>query len=285
MIMRKFIYSILAVAGAVLMVSCQKQKSAEVETLQREIDSLMLVNAHTKADYEQMIVVITEVQSALAEIKSAEKILVMASNPGDDIDPNAKNQIIDDITQIANILKENKAKINQLQKLLKDSKNESAELKQAINSLNEMIEEKSKVISELQEELAKRDIRIAELDDAITSLTQMNSLQANVILSQDSELNRAYYAFGTSKELREQKIIEKRGKNLLKGDFNQNYFTSIDLRETTSLEIGAKKADILTAHPNGSYSLDKNENGLLILNISDPKLFWSTSPYLVIQVE
>ena len=285
MIMRKFIYSILAVAGAVLMVSCQKQKSSEVETLQREIDSLMLVNAHTKADYEQMIVVITEVQSALAEIKSAEKILVMASNPGDDIDPDAKNQIIDDITQIANILKENKAKINQLQKLLKDSKNESAELKQAINSLNEMIEEKSKVISELQEELAKRDIRIAELDDAITSLTQMNSLQANVILSQDSELNRAYYAFGTSKELREQKIIEKRGKNLLKGDFNQNYFTSIDLRETTSLEIGAKKADILTAHPNGSYSLDKDENGLLILNISDPKLFWSTSPYLVIQVE
>lgn len=285
MIMRKFIYSILAVAGAVLMVSCQKQKSAEVETLQREIDSLMLVNAHTKADYEQMIVVITEVQSALAEIKSAEKILVMASNPGDDIDPNAKNQIIEDITQIANILKENRAKIDQLQKLLKDSKNESAELKQAINSLNEMIEEKGKVISELQEELAKRDIRIAELDDAITSLTQMNTVQANVILSQDSELNRAYYAFGTSKELREQKIIEKRGKNLLKGDFNQNYFTSIDLRETTSLEIGAKKADILTAHPNGSYSLDKDENGLLILNISDPKLFWSTSPYLVIQVE
>ena len=285
MIMRKFIYSILAVAGAVLMVSCQKQKSSEVETLQREIDSLMLVNAHTKADYEQMIVVITEVQSALAEIKSDEKILVMACNPGDDNDPDAKNQIIDDITQIANILKENKAKINQLQKLLKDSKNESAELKQAINSLNEMIEEKSKVISELQEELAKRDIRIAELDDAITSLTQMNSLQANVILSQDSELNRAYYAFGTSKELREQKIIEKRGKNLLKGDFNQNYFTSIDLRETTSLEIGAKKADILTAHPNGSYSLDKDETGLLILNISDPTLFWSTSPYLVIQVE
>lgn len=285
MIMRKFIYSILAVAGAVLMVSCQKQKSAEVETLQREIDSLMLVNAHTKADYEQMIVVITEVQSALAEIKSAEKILVMASNPGDDIDPNAKNQIIEDITQIANILKENRAKIDQLQKLLKDSKNESAELKQAINSLNEMIEEKGKVISELQEELAKRDIRIAELDDAITSLTQMNTVQANVILSQDSELNRVYYAFGTSKELREQKIIAKRGRGLLKGNFNQDYFTAIDMRETTSLPIGCKKAEVLTTHPNGSYSLDKDANGLLILNISDPKLFWSTSPYLVIQVE
>ena len=285
MIMRNFIYSILAVAGVVLMVSCQKQKSAEVETLQREIDSLMLVNAHTKADYEQMILLITEVQSALADIKSAEKILVINSNLGDDIDPNAKNQIIEDITQIANTLKENKEKIIKLQQKLKDSKNESAELKQAINSLNEMVEEKSKVITDLQDELAKRDIRIAELDDVVTTLTQMNNAQADVISFQDSELNRVYYAFGTSKELREQKIIEKRGKNLLKGDFNHNYFTNIDLRETTSLEIGAKKAEILTTHPNGSYSIDKDENGYLTLNISDPQQFWSTSRYLVVEVE
>lgn len=285
MIMRKFIYSIFAVAGVVLMGSCQKQKSAEVETLQREVDSLMLVNAHTKADYEQMILLITEVQSALSDIKSAEKILVINSNLGDDIDPNAKNQIIEDITQIANTLKENKEKIIKLQQKLKDSKNESAELKQAINSLNEMVEEKSKVITDLQDELAKRDIRIAELDDVVTTLTQMNNAQADVISFQDSELNRVYYAFGTSKELREQKIIEKRGKNLLKGDFNHNYFTCIDLRETTSLEIGAKKAEILTAHPNGSYSLEKDENGYLTLNISDPQQFWSTSRYLVVEVE
>lgn len=285
MIMRNFIYSIVAVAGVVLMVSCQKQKSAEVETLQREVDSLMLVNAHTKADYEQMILLITEVQSALADIKSVEKILVINTNKGDDIDANAKNQIIEDINKITNTLKDNKEKIEKLRRQLKDSKNESASLKQAITSLNDMIEEKSRVITDLQNELSKRDIRIAELDHAVTTLTQMNISQSEVISSQDSELNRIYYALGSSKELREQKIIEKRGKNLLKGDFNHNYFTCTDLREVASIEIGSKKAEILTSHPNGSYSLDKDGNGYLVLNISKPQLFWSTSRYLVIEVD
>lgn len=285
MIMKKVIIPILAIAGMLSIASCQKETNNNTEALQREIDSLMLVNAHTKADYEHMILVMTEVQSALADIKSAEKILIINSNPGDDIDANAKNQIIEDINLITNILKENKEKINRLQKQLKDSKNESAELKQAINTLNEMFEERSKVITDLQDELAKRDIRIAELDDAITTLSQMNAAQSEVISSQDSELNRIYYAFGTSKELRDQKIIEKRGRNLLKGDFNQEYFTSADMREATSLEIGSKKAEVLTSHPNGSYTLDKDENGYLILNISKPQLFWSTSRYLVIEVE
>ena len=106
-----------------------------------------------------------------------------------------------------------------------------------------------------------------------------------MILSQDSELNRVYYAFGTSKELRENKIIEKRGRNLLKGDFNKEYFTEVDMRDITELEIGSKKADVLTTHPNGSYSIDKDSNGYLTLKILDTQLFWNTSKYLVIEVE
>ena len=285
MIMRNFVFSILTVAGVLFMVSCQNSTNADSETLQREVDSLMVANAHIKADYEDMILLITNIQASLSEIKSAEKILIVNTNKGDDLDPNAKNQIIEDITKIADILKENKEKINQLKRQLKDSKNESANLKQAIASLNDMIEEKSQVITDLQNELAKRDIRIAELDHAVTTLTQMNASQSELISSQDSELNRIYYALGSSKELREQKIIEKRGRNLLKGNFNHNYFTSADMREVASLEIGSKKAEILTSHPNGSYSLDKDENGYLTLNITKPQLFWSTSRYLVVEVE
>ena len=285
MIMRKVGFTILAVIGVLFMGSCQDKNSAKEESLQREIDSLVFENTHIKADYEEMIHLITNIQIALSEIKSVEKILVINANKGDDIDANAKNQIIEDITKITNTLKDNKEKIAKLNRQLIDSKNESVALKQAITSLNEMIEEKSRVITDLQNELSKRDIRIAELDHAVTTLTQMNTSQSEVISSQDSELNRIYYALGSSKELREQKIIEKRGKNLLKGDFNHNYFTSADLREITSIEIGSKKAEILTSHPNGSYSLDKDGNGYLVLNISKPQLFWSTSRYLVIEVE
>ena len=79
MIMKKVIIPILAIAGMLSIASCQKETNNNTEALQREIDSLMLVNAHTKADYEHMILVMTEVQSALADIKSAEKILIINS--------------------------------------------------------------------------------------------------------------------------------------------------------------------------------------------------------------
>ena len=98
-------------------------------------------------------------------------------------------------------------------------------------------------------------------------------------------MNKVFYAFGTSKELREQGIIEARGKNLLKGDYNKDYFTAVDLRELKTVPLGAKKAKLLTSHPDGSYTLEKDNDGILTLVINNPEEFWSTSKYLVIQVD
>lgn len=141
------------------------------------------------------------------------------------------------------------------------------------------------MIAELQEELARRDVRIAELDDAVTALSQINTSQSEMISKQDASINKVFYAFGTSKELREQNIIEARGKNLLKGDYNKDYFTEVDLRELKTIPLGARKAKLLTAHPDGSYTLEKDENNVLTLVINNPEDFWSTSRYLVIQVD
>ena len=276
----------LLISGCVLcVVSCQKISNDETEALKQENDSLMLVNAQTKAEFEEVLMLINEIQAGFNEIKSAENYIVVNNNIGDDLSKSTRERIASDMTLISNILKENREKINRLQKQLSNSQNESAQLKETINSLNEMMDEKTQIITNLQSELAKRDIRIAELDDAVTTLTQINASQSDMILSQDSELNRVYYAFGTSKELRENKIIEKRGRNLLKGDFNKEYFTEVDMRDITELEIGSKKADVLTTHPNGSYSIDKDSNGYLTLKILDTQLFWNTSKYLVIEVE
>lgn len=283
--MNKSLLSLLFSGCILCIVSCQKISNDENAALKQENDSLMLENAQTKAEFEEVLMLINEIQAGFNEIKSAENYIVVNNNIGDDLSKSTRERIASDMTLISNILKENREKINRLQKQLSNSQNESAQLKETINSLNEMMDEKTQIITNLQSELAKRDIRIAELDDAVTTLTQINASQSDMILSQDSELNRVYYAFGTSKELRENKIIEKRGRNLLKGDFNKEYFTEVDMRDITELEIGSKKADVLTTHPNGSYSIDKDSNGYLTLKILDTQLFWNTSKYLVIEVE
>ena len=69
------------------------------------------------------------------------------------------------------------------------------------------------------------------------------------------------------------------------GDVNKDYFTQVDIRTTKEIKLYSKDATLLTNHPAGSYTLDKDDKGQLTLKISNPKTFWSVSKYLVIQVK
>lgn len=282
--MKRIMLGTMLTMSLVIASSCQKGNTSN-EELQRQNDSLMLVNAQTKAEYDEMLQLINEVQAGFDQIKSAENYLIVQQNSGGDLDKSVRDKIAEDMTLISKTLKENKEKINKLMAQIKSSNNQSAQLKESAERLNKMIEERGKMITDLQEELAKRDVRIAELDDAVMVLSQMNTSQAEIINRQDISMNKVFYAFGTSKELREQGIIEARGKNLLKGDYNKDYFTAVDLRELKTVPLGAKKAKLLTSHPDGSYTLEKDDDGILTLVINNPEEFWSTSKYLVIQVD
>ena len=66
---------------------------------------------------------------------------------------------------------------------------------------------------------------------------------------------------------------------------NKDYFTQIDIRTTKEIKLYSKDADILTTHPAGTYALEKDDKGQLVLKITKPAEFWSVSKYLVIQVK
>lgn len=90
--------------------------------------------------------------------------------------------------------------------------------------------------------------------------------------------------FGTKRELKEQRILQRN--NVLKGnDFNKDYFTRIDLRVTKTIKLYSKSAKLMTSHPAGSYTLDKDAQGQYTLRITNPQSFWSVSRYLVITVK
>ena len=48
---------------------------------------------------------------------------------------------------------------------------------------------------------------------------------------QDKEINTAWFVYGTKTELKDQGIL-KSGDVLKQGDFNRDYFTKIDIRQT-----------------------------------------------------
>ena len=115
------------------------------------------------------------------------------------------------------------------------------------------------------------------------ALQDENEAQSKTINAQDKQLNTAWYACGTEKELKGQQILVK-GK-VLQGNFNKDYFTKIDIRVDNTIKLYSKSAKLLTTHPSSSYTLQPDANKQLTLRITDPQAFWSTSKYLVVQVK
>ena len=257
---------------------------------------MVQLNAQTKADFDEMLQLMNDVEDGFRQIKEAENYLVVQSSATGEVDMTTRERLKSDMQLVAQTLKDNKEKLAKLQSQLKNSKYQSSQFQKTVERLNAEIESKTAMIVSLQEELAKRDVRIQELDNAVSELAgQVNTLseetekQKSTISSQEKEINTVYYVFGTTKELKEQKIISGGGlfkaSEVMKGDFNKNYFTKEDLRTFKQVSLESKKAKLLTTHPEGSYTFEKNDKDLLTLVITNPTEFWSLSKYLVIKVD
>ncbi|MDR0895547.1 MAG: hypothetical protein LBN06_09675 [Prevotellaceae bacterium] len=264
---------------------------------QAEIDSLRVELSQRNAEMEDMLGTFNDISEGFRQINAAENRVELERGTVTENSLTAKQQIVSDIEFIQKQMAANKEQIAKLEDMLKNSKNNSAQLKRAVESLTKELAEKARRVEELTEELAAKNIRIQELGATVSDLTDdnerltaENKTKEETVVTQDRMLNTAWFVFGTKKELKEQKILTdtglfKKGKVLQDGDMNKDYFTKIDIRTTREIKLFSKDADILTTHPSGSYSLDKDSKGELVLKISDPVEFWKTSHYLVIQVK
>jgi hypothetical protein len=134
------------------------------------------------------------------------------------------------------------------------------------------------------------DFTVQELNVKVDTLKLANSNQENVILEKTGQLNTAYYATGTTKELVAENVLAKDGgflglgkSEVLKDDFNANKFNKIDITTTTTIPISGTKAELVTNHPSDSYVLEgDNGEDLDRLVIVDPSRFWNSSKYLVV---
>ena len=92
------------------------------------------------------------------------------------------------------------------------------------------------------------------------------------------------------KELREHHVISNEGlpiigkQKVLTEDFNEDYFTRIDIREVEEIPLFRPKYKILTNHPEGSYEMLNGEEDTKTIKILNKEDFWSISKFLVVQV-
>jgi chromosome segregation ATPase len=281
------LFVLLLAATALSITSCQEKKQPENTDSQAKVDSLQRIIVQKDNEIDDMMGTMNEIQTGLQQISEAEnRVSVMGSSEG----YTNSQRIKDDMTFISEQMKRNRELVSKLRQQLRESTVKGNKLKETINGLVQQLDAKDRELQQLRAELNEKNVHIAELDKvvddlntSVSSLTEEGNTKSKTIAAQDKQLNTAWYVFGTKKELKDQHIIENG--HVLQSSFNKSYFTKLDIRIDKEIKLYSKSASILTSHPSGSYTLEKDANKQYVLRITNPDSFWSTSKYLVILVK
>ncbi len=280
----------LLVVGVFVLTACNGDKLKKAEernvTLQ---DSLSIA----LAEHDSLFSLLNEINSSMEQIKDIENVLSSTTDLNSE-SQSYKDKLRNDLIAIQRELKARRERLTELEKKLKNSQTYSASLKKTIETLKVQIEEQQNSINTLKNSLAAANIRIEELGQTVDSLntevasiTQEKEIAEEETVNLANELNTCYYAIGTKGELKENRIIETgflKKTKILKGDFEQGYFTTADKRVLTSIPTHAKKVKILTNQPADSYEI-VDVDGVKTIKINNANKFWSLSNYLVVQVD
>jgi hypothetical protein len=217
----------------------------------------------------------------LREIRAKQGGLVSSGSSDRGLD--MEQRVMGDLAAIDSLLAQNKDLVAQLRKQAKKSGARLSELEKSILDMEATITAKNAEIDTLKEQLSSTNASLATLIDMYRDKSQLSDMQRN-------EMNSAFYAIGTAKELKTKGVLTKEGgvagiggvHKLNTAALPKDYFTAVDISNANEIPVGAKKAKLATSHPEGSYRF---ENGAEKLVITDPTKFWSISKYLVVVVE
>ncbi len=280
---KHFAFFVIIILTNFLLSNCSKGSDESENSIK---DSIENVNGSLNgklnekdAAIQELVSSFNEIQENLNAIKEKEKIISKVTSDGDV--KSKEDQIKEDIQSIYDLMAKNKDRIGSLSKKLKNSKLQ-------IDGLEKMIENMQATLSLKDSEIEELKTKIEGLNVELSSLTTNYKAVENESNQKTEIINTAFYAIGTSKELKEKNVITKEGGIIglgkttkLSSDFNKEYFTKINIEKTTSINLGAKKIKILTTHPSNSYKLI-GEKPIEKLEITNTKEFWSASKYLVI---
>ena len=203
-----------------------------------------------------------------------------------------KNKIIEGIKVLDYLIDKNKKQISELNARLYHSGLKISQFEKKLAELNTLVEEKDKIISELKQSLSNKDIVIAGLNKKVDTMNEAIKQQKLYIDNQTDQMNKAYLIAGTYKQLKTKGVITTSGGFLgigqsqaINSNIPESSFKPIDIRETKSITISAKKAEFITRHPKDSYQLIKKNNKIQSIEITNPDKFWKYTKYAVLETK
>lgn len=287
--------SFVLIVGLIAGLYVYNQKEAEINALLVEkanTNEMMKLKDSVMVDMDNSFF---EIENSLKLIKEKRNQISMIKSEGG---KNRKQAIIDDINLLDNLMEENNKKIADLEQKLRKSGLNLKSYEKRLQSLTETIESQNVEIAELKKIVESKNMTLAELDSKIKNLnsnmaqqTDTINFKQKVIVDKTDKLNTAHVKVGTFKELKAEGILDREGGVLglgsskaIQENFDPSHFTTLDIRQTKTIPVNAKKASLISEHPNNSYSLVEENGQIAYLEIKDPQEFWRISKYAVIQV-
>lgn len=289
--MKKTLFIAILAAAVATLGSCSDKKEQQLKEAQELNNATREQLATAVADRDQLLQLMNDISDDMQKIKQIEGVM---SNPEVAETPDRQAQLRKDFTALQQTLQDRRERLAELEKKLNDSNITSSNLKKTIQTLRQQIDDQANEISTLRASLGQARERIGQLDAAVDSL---NTTVTEVTAARDqaqeentnltNELNLCYYAIGSAGELKDHKILQGgflRKTKIMKGEFDQSFFTAADKRTLTTIDLNSKKAEVMTNQPADSYTIEER-GGRKVLRITDPAKFWSLTNYLVVKID
>lgn len=282
---------ILLGLGALLLASCSGNSQKLAEDSAR-IAELSADYAEANSFNDSLMLLMGDIYTGLDSINMQEGLLYNMGN-GENVDRRA--EIRQNLANIKARLAANRALLDDMEAKLKASGKDNGVLTKTIGQLKDRIAQQDQKISQLESDLAAArgqidtlTNKVAVTEEAVKTETAAKEAAQAATEAAENAANQVYYAIGTNKELKKNGLLEKKflgQTKVLKGDFNESYFTKADKRSLSVIPTGGKKVKIWTNMPEDSYQIVENADKTKTIKITNPTEFWSMTPFLVIQVD
>ena len=253
------------------------------DSLTAETNRLSGLNSEQADALDSFFRAMNDIQANLDEIREKEKMIATDTARGDVA--SRKDKITADIQAIYDMMVQNKQRLAAAKKNLNNANLQIASMQTMIDNLNATLVTRESEITSLKDDLEKKNLELSNLSMNYQELQQESDAKT-------AEINTAYYAYGTKKELETQGVIMTEGGVIGLGKTikmnekpNTEYFTQVDITKLSEIQLSSKEANVVTTHPAGSYRIDGTDGRADKLVITDQKKFWSVSKYLVVVVK
>jgi predicted RNase H-like nuclease (RuvC/YqgF family) len=286
--MRKPVGIVLALVSVLLLgatiVSYSKYKKSASDYAQATADEQSM-----RQRYDGAVSEIVMIQDSLNTIVLGGES-VLPESPQGEAPGTLHDTVLSRIATLKASVERTKDRIEELDARLKRGGVKIAGLERMIAGLRRSASEKEDRIAQLSTQVDTLQTQVAGLNTEVQTKQQDLDQKQQELTDKQHELATIFYTMGTKKELTRSGVIASKGGVLgfgktpkPSGTVNESSFTPLDTDQETVIRIPAQKAQVLSAQPVASYTLQLISKDVVELRIVDPKEFRKVKHLIILK--